>query len=273
MMTNYKLCVFGNNIAYSKSPWIHRQFAKQFSLSISYLKKDVEPTKFIKAVKQFVAAKGQGFNITQPFKEQAFVISESLSKRARLAKSVNTIKIDPFGQLYGDNTDGYGIITDLSLDLNYDLLQKTILIIGAGGAVRGIIQSLLSKFPKKILILNRTTAKTIALTKEFAGTVVSADFEKLKSSEVDVIIDGTSVNDSLLIPKSLSLSKYSLCYDLKYNSKDTPLIKWAREKNCALVTNGLGMLVNQAAAAFHLWTGYKPLTAPIIKLARENYSQ
>ena len=269
----FKLCVMGNPIEHSKSPWIHDQFAKQFKLPVSYTRVKPEIDKFLLTVDQFKKDKGHGFNVTLPFKQEAYKAATEKSARAEVAKSVNTIMFKSDGTLFGDNTDGVGLLNDITKNLSYSLAKKTILVVGAGGAVRGILQPLLSQSPAKLIIANRTLKNAQQLAAEFKsyGDVTGCGFEDLKNLKVDVIIDGTGFNSHLPFPETLSLSEDSLCYDLKYSNTPTQFMTWAKVKGSKLTADGLGMLVEQAAEAFHVWTGKKPDTQPVIKLAKETF--
>ncbi|EKD55448.1 MAG: Shikimate 5-dehydrogenase [uncultured bacterium] len=270
---HYKLCLMGSLIDHSKSPWIHDQFAKQLKLDVSYIKVKPDVDKFLIAVEEFRKDKGYGFNVTLPFKQEAFKLMTEVSPRAAIAKSVNTVLFRPERALYGDNTDGIGLVNDITQNLNYPLSKKTILIIGAGGAVRGVLHPLLSQFPAKIIIVNRTFAHAQQLVTEFKSydNVVASHFDDLKNVKVDVVLDGTGFNSPLPVPESLSLSENSLCYDLKYSDNPTSFMKWAKTKASNIIVDGLGMLVAQAAEAFSLWTGQRPNTQSVIKLAKETF--
>lgn len=269
----YKLCVMGNPIEHSKSPWIHDQFARELKLSVSYTRVKPEIDKFSLSVEQFRKDNGYGFNVTLPFKQDAYKIVTQMSERAKIAKSVNTILFGADGAIIGDNTDGVGLIHDITKNLQYSLAKKTILIVGAGGAVRGILQPLLSQSPNKIIIVNRTKAKAEQLALEFSqyGSVEGCGFDELKDTKVDVVLDGTGFNSHIPFPETFSISEDSLCYDLKYSDKPTQFMIWAKQKGSKLIVDGLGMLVEQAAEAFYIWTGKKPNTQPVLQLAKETF--
>lgn len=263
----------GNPIEHSKSPWIHHQFAATLKLSVNYIRIKPELDKFKPTVDQFKKDGGYGFNITLPFKQEAYQLVTEKSPRAAIAKSVNTILFKPDGTLFGDNTDGIGLINDITKNMGFSLANKTILIAGAGGAARGILEPILSQSPAKVIIANRTVKNAQQLATEFQtyGNVIGCGFDDLENLKVDVIIDSTGFGSHLPFPKSLSLSENSLCYDLKYSNNPTPFMTWAKEKGGKTITDGLGMLVEQAAEAFYLWTGKKPETQPVIKLAKETF--
>ncbi len=267
----YKLCVMGNPIEHSKSPWIHAQFSKQFNLAIDYTRIQPEMNSFMTAVNQFKEEKGHGFNVTLPFKQEAYKISSETSQRALLAKSVNTILCNSDGTLFGDNTDGIGLLNDITKNLTYSLHHKTMLMIGAGGAARGILEPLLSQSPNKLIIANRTikNAQQLALEFKSYGNITGCGFEDIADLEVDVMIDATGFDSMLSFPDTLTLSKNNLCYDLKYSNTPTKFMLWAKTKGGNRITDGLGMLVEQAAEAFYLWTGKKPDTKSVITLAKQ----
>lgn len=268
---SYFLSVMGNPIEHSKSPWIHDQFAKQFDLQVNYIGIKPELNEFNSAVTEFQRNHGFGFNITLPFKQEAFKLAAVKSKRAEIAKAVNTMMFQPDGTLFGDNTDGIGLLNDITKNLCYSLTGKTIVILGAGGAIRGILEPLLSQSPTKLIIANRTVQNARQLASEFKtfGSVVGCGFNDLTNLTVDVIIDGTGFNADIKLPESLQLSEESLSYDLKYSNTD--FLRWAKRKGCKLISDGLGMLVEQAAEAFLIWTGKKPDTCSVIQLAKEMF--
>lgn len=264
----FKLCVMGNPIQHSQSPWIHQQFAQQFGLALSYIKIEPEIHAFRKEIEQFKQDGGYGLNITSPFKPEAYLLASEHSKRAKIAKSVNTILFKADNTVFGDNTDGLGLLNDITKNLGFSLENKQILILGAGGAVRGILHPILSQSPSRVILANRTTENAQQLASEFKsyGVVSGCGFGDLEHLKVDVVIDGTGFHSKLFLPETLTLSEESLCYDLKYSNKPTSLINWAAQKGCHRRFDGLGMLVEQAAEAFYLWTGKKPDTQSVIQL-------
>ena len=244
----YRFCIFGNPIKHSISPQIHTAFAKQARLEISYAK--IEPTvdEFEKAVRAFAQAGGHGANITSPFKERAFVLCDKTTERASIAKSVNTFLFQE-EKIIGDNTDGVGLIRDITKNLHYDVRDKKIIILGAGGAMRGILRPLLDENPAKIIIVNRTLEKAKKMASEFS--VESGN--TLENQTADIVIDCLPFNTNYIIPDSFSFSENSLFYDLKYNQ---PMM----ENKATIKANGLGMVIEQAAEAFFGWTGFRPLS-------------
>lgn len=262
--------VFGNPIAHSKSPLIHRLFAEQTTQQISYQPLLAALDGFPAAVSEFFST-GSGANVTVPFKEQAFVLADQLSERALRAKAVNTlIKLDD-GRLLGDNTDGTGLVNDL-LNHRVDLAHKSILILGAGGAVRGILEPLLAQQPAEVCIANRTVEKAEQLVREFAdlGPVTATGYDWI-DAPVDIIINGTSASLGGKLPPladSIIKPNHTLCYDMMYSKECTVFNQWAQNKGAARTLDGLGMLVEQAAEAFYLWTGVRPDPAPVLQQLR-----
>lgn len=272
-MSSYKLCVMGNPIQHSKSPWIHQQFARQLNLEIDYSAREPERDDFAIALDKFKQDYGHGLNVTLPFKQEAFQLATKTSERAAIAQAVNTILFAEDGNIYGDNTDGVGFINDITNNLAYSLTEKTILVLGSGGAVRGILQPLLSQQPAQLIIANRTFSSAEQLANEFSnyGNIQASTFADLGKLKLDVIIDGTAAHGQTNLPASLTFSAKSLAYTLNYGSRAKAFLQWAQSKNISQIENGLGMLVEQAAESFHLWTGQRPETQTIIKLAREQF--
>ncbi len=261
--------VMGNPIAHSKSPLIHRLFAEQSQDSLDYLALYVPEDSFSAAVAQFRAAKGQGLNITVPFKQQAWQLAEVRSERAELAGAVNTLWFSD-GQIHGDNTDGIGLVQDLK-NHQVELKAKRVLVLGAGGAVRGVLQPLLAEKPASLTIANRSIEKAENLAAQYqdTGKVVSSTYEAL-SQTYDVIINGTSLGLQGQIPNisAAQLHADSCLYDMFYSSEDTAFVTWGKENNVE-AHDGLGMLVEQAAAAFKIWRRTQPETAPVIAELRK----
>lgn len=261
-----KYCVFGNPVEHSISPLIHSMFAKQTGHKFSYERIFSELDCFEKDVKNFVNDNGKGFNITLPFKMQAFKMMQETTLRAKIAQAVNTVKIEK-NILYGDNTDGIGLVKDFNNNIKLSLANKDILMIGAGGAARGIIFDLIQQNPLRILVANRTKAKAqqIALDFKKYNKVCGFSIEQIKAKPVDIIINATSVGidnkEILNIPKIVA--KNAFCYDLMYG-KETAFIKWSKESNASGVSDGLGMLVEQAAEAYFIWHKIMPDTKKVL---------
>jgi shikimate dehydrogenase len=267
-----RYAVFGHPVGHSKSPTIHRLFAQQFDFEIDYQAIDVEPGKFTEAVKEFREHGGKGCNVTVPYKQEAWTLSTERSGRAELAGAVNTLKFEPDNRILGDNTDGIGLLRDITINLDQALFSKRILVIGAGGAVRGILGSLLEQAPKSLVLANRTISKAEELASVFAtiGPVMPCGFEALTGQQFDVVINGTSASlggELPPLPEKL-FTQDSLAYDLMYSDHPTLYMEWAAKQGATHVSDGLGMLVEQAAESFHIWFGHEPRTAPVIASLR-----
>jgi shikimate dehydrogenase len=269
-------CVFGNPIGHSKSPLIHRLFAEQTGQQLTYEAVLAPLDDFTACARQFFAT-GKGGNVTVPFKEQAYQLAASLSARAQRAGAVNTLKKLDDGSLLGDNTDGAGLVRDLTRNAGLSLAGKRILLLGAGGAARGVIEPLLAERPAALVIANRTVEKAEALAQLFAdlGPVSASGFDWLEEP-VDLIINGTSASlagDLPPISPSLIKPGHTVCYDMMYGRELTAFNRWAAEHGAARTLDGLGMLVEQAAEAFLLWRGVLPDSAPVLAELRRQLAQ
>lgn len=267
-----KYAVFGNPIAHSKSPDIHRAFAIQTGEALTYEKQWVAEDGFEAAAKVFFAEGGCGLNITVPFKLDAFSFADTLTERAQTAGAVNTLKRESDGSILGDNTDGQGMVSDIIDNHGWTISGKRVLILGAGGAVRGVLQPLLAQQPESVVIANRTVSKAEALAKSFSqyGAVKGCSFDALQSQIFDVIINGTSASlsgDLPPLPEQL-LAANACCYDMMYGAEPTVFLVWADKQGAQQCADGLGMLVGQAAESFLLWRGVKPDTSPVISTLR-----
>lgn len=264
---NFKLTVIGNPIQHSKSPWIHSRFAAQFTdLNVEYSKTEAPLDAFEQTVFSFRDSGGNGANVTMPFKEQAYKLCDEHSERAQIAKAVNTLKFMDNGSIYGDNTDGIGFIRDVQHNQDYDLTGKRILLLGAGGATRGLLYPLLQTKPHSVVIANRTFLKAQHLAAEFYqyGNISAKDFKGLEA-EFDVMIDCTPFNSWPLAIAENIFQHCTLVYDLKYSDKATPILEQAIQYGVKQCLDGFGMLVEQAAESFTLWTGFKPNTAIVLE--------
>ncbi len=209
-------------------------------------------------------------NITVPFKGEAWEISENRSNRAERALAVNTISFDDAGNIIGDNTDGVGLIRDMTINHDISIKDKDILILGAGGAVRGILDPLFDDQPNKVVIANRTVSRAEKLTDIFSdrGDISARGFDELAGSRFDIIINGTSASlqgEVPPLPENL-LNGDPCCYDMMYSMSDTPFVSWAKARSATKVFDGLGMLVEQAAESFFIWRGVRPETGSVIDL-------
>lgn len=262
--------VFGHPIKHSKSPRIHSLFAEQTQQQLCYSAKDVPADSFEKAVTKFFQQGGKGLNCTVPLKELAWQHADKLSDRAQFSKAVNTLAIKVDGSILGDNTDGLGLVADLTVNHSIDLSNSRILILGAGGASRGIIAPIMEKSPAHIVIANRTVEKAITLSNEFSqlGDITGCAYNEIKNSEFDLILNATSASLTGELPPLADtlLAKNGNCYDLAYGNEPTAFVKWGLAHNAEKSLDGLGMLVEQAAEAFLIWRGIRPKTTDIIAL-------
>ena len=273
MFGPYLYAVFGSPIVHSKSPDIHRAFATQCEQDVIYTKQEVRPDEFETVCKEFFALGGSGLNITLPLKELAFQFADKLTARAQLAGAVNTLALTKDGSVLGDNTDGAGLVWDMCDNLGWSLNGKNILILGAGGAVRGVLGPLLEKKPASILIANRTPERAYELAAVFAtiGNVQGTSYDNLPKYAFDIVINGTSMSLSGAIPPitSAQINKQTHAYDMAYGNRPTPFLQWLNERGLVHLSDGLGMLVEQAAESFKLWRGVMPNTHPVINQLRD----
>jgi len=259
--------VFGNPIAHSKSPLIHAAFAAATAQDMRYEARLAPVDGFAASVHEFVAQGGKGANVTVPFKEEACRLSNRLSERAARAGAVNTLRFD--GQeILGDNTDGAGLVRDITHNLGHSLTGQRILLLGAGGAARGVIAPLLAEMPAALCIANRSADKAEALAAAFAdiAAVNAGNFAKIAGQCFDVVINATSASlsgQALPLPAAL-FAPGSLAYDMMYGRGDTPFLSQAREQGAGVLADGLGMLVEQAAEAFFVWRGVRPATTALL---------
>lgn len=267
-----RYAVFGNPIAHSKSPQIHTLFAELTGQPLIYTAELAEVDDFEERVKTFVANNGKGLNITVPFKQQAWALTSQRSPRAERAGAVNTIIIKEDGSYFGENTDGIGLVRDLTKNHQIELQNKRILIVGAGGAVRGVIEPILQQSPSGLVIANRTVSKALQLAVDFAdlGKISGCGFDDLEGESFDVVINGTSASlhgDLPPLPDGL-FNDNACAYDMMYAAEPTVFMEWATQHGAANIFDGLGMLVEQAAESFNLWRGVQPETQPVIDSIR-----
>ncbi len=261
--------VFGHPINHSKSPLIHKAFARQTGQNIDYTAQDVPAEQFDTALENFIKQGGKGLNCTVPLKELAFQRADKLTARAHLAKAVNTLIVNDDGSISGDNTDGIGLVTDLMDNHQIELQGRNILILGAGGASRGIIAPLLEQKPARLHIANRTVSKAEQLANEFSSIspTTGSGFKELAGLQFDLIINATSASLSNQLPPLPEhlLSAEGSCYDLAYANTDTAFVSWGKQQSAKKSIDGLGMLVEQAAEAFFLWRQQRPETRTVIQ--------
>lgn len=264
--------VIGSPIRHSRSPLIHRLFAEQFGIALRYEKREVAPRAVAAALRDFQAEGILGVNVTVPLKEEAYGLATVATERAKLAGAANVLSFDAAGQVLADNTDGIGLVADLQTH-RFLLAGARVLLLGAGGAVRGVVPALLAGGVAALTIANRTPEKARTLCALFAslGNVDDAPFDGPFARPFDLIINGTSLGvtaTSSLAVSATAVGADTACYDLVYGAVETPFLRWARDSGVARRVDGLGMLVEQAAAAFERWHGVRPATAPVIAALR-----
>ena len=264
--------VIGNPIGHSKSPQIHAAFAAQTGQVLTYGRLLGEPGHFVEQVRGFFAAGGRGLNVTVPFKEEAWRLADERSPRADSAGAANTLIPLTDGRLRADNTDGVGLVRDLTQNHRVTLSGRHILLLGAGGASRGVLRPLLESAPARLLIANRTATKARALAAELAalGPVQGCGLEELAGAHFDLILNGTAAGLEGEVPALPDdcLRPGGTTYDMMYADRPTAFVQWGRAHGAAQALDGLGMLVEQAAEAFFLWRGVRPETGPVLQQLR-----
>ncbi len=264
--------VFGNPISHSKSPLVHSLFAKEFGINLVYDAVHVEVGGFEQAVSGFHANGGNGLNVTVPFKLNAWKLADELSERAKLAGAVNTLSLESI--VKGDNTDGAGLVRDIETNLAVTFENTNVLIVGAGGAVRGILSPVLEQEPNQIVIANRTKDKAVALAEIFSsyGNIQASALHEAGSMSFDIIINATSTGIHGELPEISPriFNNAHLVYDLMYGKDPTPFMNWADKNGVEQVSDGLGMLVEQAAESFRIWHDAVPTTARVIEQVRKS---
>jgi len=260
-----KYAVIGNPISHSKSPEIHAFFTEQTGQDISYERLLAPLDGFAQTVYDFMDAGGRGANVTVPFKLEAHALATELSVRAQAAGAVNTLRFAG-GVIYGDNTDGIGLVTDILHHAGVALHGRRILLLGAGGAARGVLLPLLEQQPSELVIANRTADKAALLVREFSAPhgVLRASSHDALGGGFDVIINATSASlaDELPPLDAALFSPHTLAYDMMYSREATPFMRFAASHG-AMARDGLGMLVEQAAESFFVWRGVRPDTRPV----------
>ncbi len=267
-----RYAVFGNPIAHSKSPILHAAFAKQTQQIMEYTTQCVEVDEFAKAADEFFNGGGKGLNVTVPFKIDAFNYAQALTERAKKAGAVNTL-YKKNNVMTGDNTDGVGFVSDVTENLGWELANKNILILGAGGAIRGILGPVLEQQPTSVVIANRTVEKAEQLVEIFSGdgNIRATSYDQITGS-FDIVINGTSAGLHGSFPELPDhlLANHSACYDLMYAKSDTLFIQWAKNSGSEHIADGLGMLVCQGAESFFQWRDIYPETKHVIATLRDN---
>jgi shikimate dehydrogenase len=270
-----RFAVVGNPVEHSLSPRIHAAFARQGRRQIDYRAERVGVDDFEGWVSAFFNAEGHGLNVTLPFKTRAFDMADTVSDRARLTGAANFLTANKAGGIHADNTDGKGLLIDVTANAGWILEGARILVLGAGGAVKGVIPSLLDASPAALVIANRTAERAEALVAEWAAQpipVSGGGYEQAAGAPWDVIINGTSTglsNDMPALPSQTVLAEGCCCYDMAYGKGPTPFMRWAVEQGARDARDGLGMLVEQAAESFYLWLGEYPNTQLVIADLRQ----
>lgn len=263
----------GHPISHSKSPFIHTAFARQTGERLRYEAIHVEPGTFAQAVAAFQEAGGRGLNVTLPFKEEAFALADAASDRATRAGAANTLCFDADGGRRADNTDGVGLVRDLCGNHGIAIGASRVLLLGAGGAARGVVAPLLEAEPRSLVIANRTHARAVELAGHFAafGPVSALAMDALAGHAFDLLINATSASLQNEIPDipATVVAAGACCYDMMYAAQATPFMRWGERAGAARSEDGAGMLVEQAAESFYLWRGVRPRTTEVIAALRE----
>jgi len=265
-----RYAVIGNPIEHSKSPLIHAQFATQTGQDMVYERILGHLDDFAGDVTDFAASGGRGLNVTVPFKEKAFELADHLSDRAQRAGAVNTLLLDN-GQIHGENTDGVGLVRDLGCNHSFNFAGSRILLLGAGGASRGVLLPLLEEQPAVLVIANRTAGKAHDLAAMAENSKVSGcGLDELAGRQFDLIVNGTAAGLSGEVPPIPEdcLASGGWTYDMMYGAEPTAFVKWGRAHAAGKALDGLGMLVEQAAESFRLWRGVMPDTEAVIRSLR-----
>ncbi|HET7587618.1 MAG TPA: shikimate dehydrogenase [Gammaproteobacteria bacterium] len=266
-----RYALFGNPVAHSVSPQIHAAFAAQTGQALRYEKREVAPADFRSAVDDFFTSGGKGLNVTLPFKADACTYAARVTPRARAAAAANTLWQDSDGTLTGDNTDGIGFVRDLAVNSLIRIDGKNILVLGAGGAARGIFGPLLEQHPARLHIANRTAARATELANCYGEHVTGGGLENWPDTRFDLVVNATAAGHggAAVAPPAELLARAWFGYDLSYGAAAKPFLDWARTHNAARVLDGWGMLVEQAAESFYLWRGVRPNTTEVLRDGRE----
>ena len=267
-----KYAVIGHPVAHSRSPQIHEAFARATGQQLTYERLLAPLDGFLATVEAFAQSGGKGLNVTVPFKLQAFALAAAHSPRAKLSGAVNTLKRTGDGW-YGDNTDGPGLVRDVTHNLGVAMAGRDILVLGAGGASRGIMSSVLAERPRSLTISNRTFAKAVVIAELFAphGVIAAVPTEALAGRSFDIVINATSagLSDKAPPPWSPSIvAPGAFAYDMIYGDAPTAFLTWAQAHGASRTADGLGMLIEQAAESFFIWRGVRPETASAFPLLR-----
>jgi len=278
MLSKDRYAVIGNPIAHSKSPLIHAAFAAQTGQNLEYERILGDNSQFASTVRAFFANGGRGLNVTLPFKELAWQLADERSIRANLVEVANTLAVLPDGRILADNTDGAGLIQDLTSNWHINITGCNILLLGAGGAAQGVVPALLEQQPAQIIIANRTATKAQLLVERILNKITptipiqGCGLDALTGQSFKLIINATSAGLWGQIPElpSECVTQTTIIYDMVYANEPTPFMHWGQMHGAKLAIDGLGMLIEQAAESFLLWRGVRPNTKPIMQLLRPN---
>jgi shikimate dehydrogenase len=272
-----RYAVIGNPIAHSKSPFIHARFAQQTGEPVEYGRLLAPVDAFVPHVREFIEAGGRGLNVTVPFKLDAHALADTLSPRAAAAGAVNTLRFDKAAGIFGDNTDGFGLVRDIEVNLGVSLAGARVLRLGAGGAARGVVLPMLERAPRVLTIVNRTAAKADALVAQFAQAAREAGCrlagggaQAIEPGAYDVIVNATAGSLEGALPEcdDRAIGADTLAYYMMYGARPTVFMRHARTLG-ARAADGLGMLVEQAAEACYVWRGVRPDGAPVLAELRK----
>jgi shikimate dehydrogenase len=261
--------VIGNPIAHSKSPWLHAEFSRRTCQDVRYEALLAPLDGFGIAVAHFRQRGGKGMNVTIPFKPEAYAISHRLTERARNAQAVNTLTfIDD--EILGDNTDGAGLMRDILINLEFTITGKRVLLMGGGGAARGVAGPLLEQVPRMLAVVNRTRGKADELRQQFSreGNIASVDYADLRGEKFDLVINATSASlhgQLPVLPPGIFTGE-AMAYDMVYSNRRSVFLEFAQQQGARRLADGIGMLVEQAAESFYLWRGIRPVTEPVIEM-------
>lgn len=260
-----RYAVIGNPVAHSKSPMIHAAFARQTGEDIDYGRVLAPLDGFADAARHFFSEGGRGLNVTLPFKQEAYRLATAHSSRARAAEAVNTLRLDDEG-IFGDNTDGPGLVRDIRDNAGFVITDRRILLLGAGGAARGVIAPLLEEQPAWITIANRNLDRARELQRQFGASVQASTYEQLSGQAFDLIVNATSASLAGALPPIPEgvFALGSMAYDMMYGKELTPFLARAKGEGVERLADGLGMLVEQAAESFFIWRGIRPATSAVL---------
>jgi shikimate dehydrogenase len=267
-----RYAVIGHPVEHSRSPFIHARFARQTGQDLQYDALEVAPARLAATLQQFFAAGGRGLSVTLPHKGAAAALAHELTPRAAQAGAANTLSMRDDGALLGDNTDGAGLVRDLTHNLGVSVAGRRLLLLGAGGAAHGVLLPLLGLAPQEIFVANRTARRAVELAQRFGafGKLRAGSLEDIPARRFDLVLNATAASldgEAPPIPVQ-TVGTHTFCYDLAYAQHGTAFLRWAQERGCARAVMGLGMLVEQAAEQFELWRGVRPDTASVLVALR-----